>query len=67
MSSEWIKLFDVDVKREVYVNLANASAIYPHNDGSAIWFLEHPENSELGRILVQENPQTILRKLHRAE
>jgi hypothetical protein len=66
MSSEWIKLTsqaDGKIRNgtEIYINLANASSIYPHSGGSEIWFLAGagPE----GHVRVTECPDTILQRL----
>jgi hypothetical protein len=66
MSSEWIKLTsqaDGKIKNgtEIYINLANASSIYPQGGGSEIWFLAGagPE----GHVRVMECPETIFRRL----
>jgi hypothetical protein len=61
--SEWVKLYDTEQDSEVYVNLAQASSIYPLESGSAIWFLEHPDWPEMGRICVKESPVEIFKIL----
>ena len=61
---QWIKLKSQDDgSKDVYVNLANASSIWPHEKGSDIRFLAREDKVENGHILVKETPDEIFRRL----
>jgi hypothetical protein len=61
--SEWVALYDTEAETVVYVNLEQASSIYPIDTGSEIWFLEHPGEPGLGWIRVRETPSDIFQLL----
>jgi hypothetical protein len=59
MASEWLKLTPADGRRgdSVYVNLANATSIWSHNQGSQIWFFA---DEAFGKFDVKETPEHIV-------
>ncbi len=57
MASEWVKLTVKGDKPDVYVNLANASAIFPRGEVAEIWFLSG--SGEEGKIQVKEKNRRI--------
>jgi hypothetical protein len=64
MASEWVKLYDTEADASIYVNLAQASSIYPEESGgSVIWFFEFPDEENIARIFVKESPDEIFRIL----
>ena len=64
MVVEWIKLnLQEGEYKDVYVNLANASSIWPHEKGSDIRFLAIDDQGKNGHILVRETPDEIFRRL----
>jgi hypothetical protein len=64
MASEWVKLYDTEADASIYVNLAQASSIYPEEiGGSVIWFFEFPDEENIARIFVKESPDEIFRIL----
>jgi hypothetical protein len=62
MASEWVKLTVKGDKPDAYVNLANASAIFPRGEVVEIWFLSG--SGEEGRIQVKESPDQIIALLN---
>lgn len=62
MASEWVKLTVKHAKPEnapnAYVNLANASSIFPQGKGAEIWFLSG--SGEEGKIQVEESPDKVI-------
>ena len=64
MVVEWIKLnLQEGEYKDVYVNLANASSIWPHEKGSDKRFLAIDDQGKNGHILVRETPDEIFRRL----
>ena len=64
MVAEWIKLKPQDDEsKDVYMNLANASSIWPHEKGSDIRFLAVEDQARNGHIFVRETPDEIFRRL----
>ena len=64
MDAQWIKLkLQDDESKDVYVNLANASSIWPHGKGSNIRFLAVEDQEWNGHIFVRESPDEIFRRL----
>ena len=64
MASEWVELFDTDDNVSVFVNLSNASSIYPQKPrGSVIWFPQYLGETEEYNIHVREDPKEIIQKV----
>jgi hypothetical protein len=61
MASEWLTLTGAASKKTIYVNLANASSIFPNGNGSDIWFVA--DAGKEGKIQVVEAPEAILTRL----
>jgi hypothetical protein len=61
MASEWLTLTGAASKKPIYVNLANASSIFPNGKGSDIWFLT--DAGKEGKLQVDEPPDVILMRL----
>jgi hypothetical protein len=62
--SEFVELHDIEghgAPFVVLINLDQVSSIYQRRDGAEVWFLQHPEDKNLGRIRVSESPADILR------
>jgi len=62
MASEWVKLTVKGDKPDAYVNLANASSIFPRGEVAEIWFLSG--SGEEGKIQVKESPDKIIALLN---
>ena len=62
MASEWVKLTVKGDKPDAYVNLANASAIFPRGEVAEIWFLFG--SGDEGKIQVKESPSQIIALLN---
>jgi hypothetical protein len=60
MSAHWVKLTNKATDEPVYVNMPNASAIYPFENGSRIFFVGGAQNEV---IIVREPPVAILELL----
>jgi len=58
MVSQWVKLTPQNKKDGdcVHVNLDNVSSVWPHKDGSRIWFLAGDKD---GVVDVEENPDAV--------
>lgn len=65
MTCEWVKLTAKGNEPDIYVNLANASAIFPQKEGAEIWFLSG--SGEEGKIQVKECPDKIIALLKEVE
>jgi hypothetical protein len=61
MASEWVKLTNDASKATIYVNLANASSVFPYGRGAEIWFLANAGGE--GKIQVSESPDVIMQRL----
>lgn len=61
MSSEWLTLTGSASKKQIFINMANANAIFPNGKGSDVWFLT--DASREGKIQVEEAPEVILTRL----
>jgi hypothetical protein len=61
MSSEWLPLTASASNKHVFINMANANAIFPNGKGLDIWFLT--DASREGKIQVEEAPEVILTRL----
>ena len=61
MSSEWLTLTSSVSKKHIFINMTNASAIFPNGKGSEVWFLA--DASREGKIQVEEAPEVILTRL----
>ncbi len=61
MACDWVKLTVKTDKPDTYINLANASSIFPKGEGAEIWFLSG--SGEEGKIMVKESPEEILARL----
>jgi len=59
MVSQWVKLTPQNKKDgdSVNVNLDNASSVWPHKDGSRIWFLAGDKD---GAVDVEEKPDEVI-------
>jgi hypothetical protein len=62
MASEWVKLTVKGDKPDTYVNIGNASSIFPKGEMAEIWFLSG--SGEEGKILVKEPPDKIIALLN---
>jgi len=66
MASEWVKLTVKHTKPDgepnTYVNLANASSIFPQGVGAEIWFLSG--SGEEGKIQIKESTDKIIALLN---